>query len=72
MTRHAFIKYRTLGRTGRCLAEGLGVMHSMRLRMINPTHAIDGHIVNGRMMLIKARNLIAPLINQKMPPCLRL
>jgi len=25
------------------LAEELGAMHSMRLRMINPTPAFDGH-----------------------------
>ena len=49
------------------LAEGLGFMHSMRLRMINPTPAFAGRIGGGRTMLFKAHILIAPLINQKMP-----
>jgi hypothetical protein len=49
------------------LAEGLCVMHSMRLRMINPTPVFVGRIGGGRTMLFKAHILIAPLINQKMP-----
>lgn len=40
-------------------------MHSMRLRMINPTHAFDGRKGGGRTMPFKAQILIAPLINQK-------
>ena len=40
-------------------------MHSMRLRMINPTHVIDGHNGGGRTMQFKAQILIAPLIDQK-------
>lgn len=42
-------------------------MHSMRLRMINPTPVFVGRIGGGRTMHFKAHILIAPLINQKMP-----
>lgn len=41
-------------------------MHSMRLRMINPTPVFVGRVGGGRIKPFKARNLIAPLINQKM------